>query len=65
MDESVLSVIDDGRGFDPLAARAMNGVGLVSMRERVSQVEGQMTLTSTLNEGTRIEVRVPLRAAGV
>ena len=35
------------------------------MRERVSQVEGQMTLTSTLNEGTRIEVRVPLRAAGV
>ena len=38
-DDVVLSVIDDGRGFDPLAARAMNGVvGLVSMRERVSQV---------------------------
>ena len=26
---------------------------------------GQMTLTSTLNEGTRIELRAPLRAAGV
>ena len=64
-DDVVLSVIDDGRGFDPLAAHAMNGVGLISMRERVSQVQGQVSVTSTPNQGTLIEVRVPLRAAGV
>jgi len=61
----VLSVIDDGLGFDPQAERAMNGVGLISMRERVGQVDGQMTLTSKPNQGTRIEVRVPLLSAGV
>ena len=51
--------------YAPWSASRGFSVGLVSMRERVSQVEGQMTLTSTLNEGTRIELRVPLRAAGV
>jgi PAS domain S-box-containing protein len=64
-DDIVLSVIDDGLGFDPLADRAMTGVGLISMRERVGQVDGQMTLTSKPNEGTRIEVRVPLLSAGI
>ena len=64
-DDIVLSVIDDGLGFDPLAERAMNGVGLISMRERVGQVDGQMTLTSKPNQGTRIEVRVPLLSAGI
>ena len=61
----VLSVIDDGQGFDPLAERTMKGVGLISMRERVGQVAGQMTLTSKPNQGTRIQVRVPLLTAGV
>jgi signal transduction histidine kinase len=35
------------------------------MRERVGQVDGQMTLTSKPNQGTRIEVRVPLLSAGI
>jgi len=61
----VLSVTDDGQGFDPLAERTMKGVGLISMRERVGQVAGQMTLTSKPNQGTRIQVRVPLLTAGV
>jgi signal transduction histidine kinase len=39
----VLSVIDEGRGFDPLRARHMSGVGLVSMRERARQVDGLVT----------------------
>ena len=62
-DDIVLSVTDDGQGFDPLAERAMNGVGLISMRERAGQVDGQMTLTSKPSQGTRIELRVPLLSA--
>jgi len=58
-DAITLDVIDDGRGFDPLAEGAMSGMGLISMRERVSHVDGQMTLTSKPAGGTRIQVRVP------
>ncbi len=56
----VLSVSDDGRGFDPLVESAVDGVGLISMRERVRLVEGHLTLTSKPGQGTSVAVRVPL-----
>jgi signal transduction histidine kinase len=56
--EIVLLVIDHGRGFDPLIARARDGIGLVSMRERVRHLGGHMTLASGPG-GTRVEARVP------
>jgi PAS domain S-box-containing protein len=61
-DDILLEVTDDGLGFDPLAERAMSGMGLISMRERVSHLAGQMTLTSKPHGGTRIQVHVPARA---
>ena len=61
--EIVLNVVDDGKGFDPVAERPMNGVGLVSMRERARQVDGSVTLTSKPGSGTHLHVRVPLGGA--
>jgi signal transduction histidine kinase len=58
--EIVLTVVDDGRGFDPLVESAMNGVGLISMRERTRQVDGSIVLTSQPGRGTRVQVRLPL-----
>ena len=58
--EIVLDVVDDGQGFDPVAERPTSGVGLVSMRERVRQVDGSVTLTSKPGSGTHVHVRVPL-----
>jgi signal transduction histidine kinase len=58
--EVVLTVVDDGRGFDPLGEGAMNGVGLISMRERTRQVDGSVVLTSQPGLGTRVQVRLPL-----
>ena len=57
--EMVLNVVDDGRGFD-LLQRPMNGVGLISMRERARQVDGSVTLTSKPGQGTHVHVRVPV-----
>jgi signal transduction histidine kinase len=54
-------VIDDGAGFDPLAVRGKDTLGLVSMRERARLVQGQLDVTSRLGDGTRVEVRVPVR----
>lgn len=52
-----LTVVDDGRGFDPATAR--RGYGLRSMRERVEGVDGQLRVRSAPREGTVVEVEVP------
>jgi signal transduction histidine kinase len=38
------------------------GLGLISMRERVGLVKGTIRVTSTPGGGTEISVRVPLEA---
>jgi PAS domain S-box-containing protein len=58
-----LSITDDGHGFEPAAAPANGTLGLVSMRERVRMVQGQIGVNSRPGAGTQIEVSVPLRIA--
>jgi PAS domain S-box-containing protein len=55
-----LCVSDVGRGFDPTAAEYSAGLGLVSMAERARSVGGQLSVQSVVNQGTRIEVSIPL-----
>ena len=51
-----LTIRDDGRGFDP--AHKNSGRGLRNMRERAEALPGgQFTLTSSPQDGTRIQVR--------
>jgi len=54
----VLSITDDGVGFDP-AKSAGKGLGFISMKERARGVGGTFEIVSRQGE-TRIEVRVPL-----
>jgi signal transduction histidine kinase len=58
-----LVVSDAGRGFDPEAAMKAHGIGLISMRERLRLVNGEIRIDSRPNCGTRIEARVPLVSA--
>jgi signal transduction histidine kinase len=55
-----LKVVDDGVGFDVAAHVSGSGLGLVSMRERARLVRGDFSIRSDLNQGTHIDVRVPL-----
>ncbi len=55
-----LTVADDGRGFDPDAARRAGGVGLASLEERARLLGGRCQITSAPGGGTRIKVTVPL-----
>ena len=58
--ELCLEITDDGRGFDPEAARAAPGrLGLASMRARVAAIGGDLTITSELGRGTRVRVTLP------
>jgi two-component system sensor histidine kinase DegS len=58
--EVLLSVKDDGSGFDPGLDSA--GMGLITMQERVEAIGGQMAITSALGQGTTVEVAVALTA---
>jgi signal transduction histidine kinase len=53
----VLSVVDDGRGFD---ARRIRGLGLVGMEERVHHLGGALRVKSQPGSGTTIAVELPL-----
>lgn len=55
-----LTVIDDGQGFDPEAARRSGGLGLASLDDRAGLLGGRCLITSSPGAGTRIEVTVPL-----
>lgn len=55
-----LTVIDDGAGFNRQSASFKEGLGFISMRERLRIVGGALEIYSHLGQGTRIEVTVPL-----
>ena len=57
-----LCVSDSGVGFDPESSNGIPGLGLISMRERLRLVGGQLTIESEPSRGTRIRARVPLTA---
>ena len=57
----VLSVADDGCGFD---ATAMPGVGLGSMRRRAERHGGQLLVEPRPGAGTRVHAQLPLGSAG-
>ena len=58
-DEIRLHVKDRGKGFDPV--QLSDGLGLVSMRERLRLVGGKIKISSAPGLGTEIEAAVPVR----
>jgi signal transduction histidine kinase len=54
-----LRIRDNGVGFNLNSANNQDGLGLVSMRERLRAVEGEIIVKSEPLRGTEIEVRVP------
>jgi signal transduction histidine kinase len=59
-DRIELCVLDTGVGFDPESAKGRQGIGLVSMRERLRLIGGDLTVESASPHGTRIRARAPL-----
>ncbi len=63
-EEVMLVIQDDGVGFDVMQARrrALSGesIGLLGMEERVRLAGGSLVVSSTLGEGTRLELCFPL-----
>jgi signal transduction histidine kinase len=56
-----VTVIDNGRGFDPHDVGDAGGLGLPSMRARVERLGGSLTIRSQPGQGTTVAVRVDSR----
>jgi len=55
----VLTIVDDGRGFDPAAAPANGHVGLRLIRDTVAEAGGRLLVDSSPGRGTRVELSLP------
>jgi signal transduction histidine kinase len=58
----IITVTDDGIGFDPSAAhrRTLEGMGLIGMARQASWLGGRVDVTSRPGAGTTIRISVPL-----
>jgi|GEM_PF-2192847 signal transduction histidine kinase len=57
----LLSIEDNGVGFNPNETVEPKGVGLKNITNRVKLMNGIVNFTSRLNEGTTIEIQIPLK----
>ncbi|MBT3187569.1 MAG: HAMP domain-containing protein [Anaerolineae bacterium] len=53
-----LSITDNGQGFDP--QKVQRGFGLSTMRQRVTEANGQLTLTSERGQGTKVMAKIDI-----
>ena len=60
----LLSVQDDGIGFDRAEVKENPGLGFSSMRERARLIHGEFSIKSQPEKGTVITVRAPLTREG-
>jgi NarL family two-component system sensor histidine kinase LiaS len=58
-DSVQLSISDDGQGFD--TNQKLHGMGLRSIRERISSIRGTVQVQSAPGHGTRVLVQVPIK----
>ncbi len=63
----ILEISDNGSGFDvrrlqniPDGARRNGGLGIVTMQERIAELNGQFELRSEVGNGTHIHIEIPL-----
>jgi PAS domain S-box-containing protein len=57
----VLSIEDDGHGFDKLKVAGKKTLGILGMEERSSMMGGKYLINSTPGGGTIVEVSVPFK----
>jgi len=56
----VLTISDDGVGFDRDTVKGRGGLGLITMEERVRLVNGKLSIETRPDRGSRVEVEIPL-----
>jgi signal transduction histidine kinase len=59
-EQFILTITDDGTGFDPKVVGNKKTLGLLGIRERIFMMNGQYELSSTAGKGTVVSLIIPL-----
>jgi PAS domain S-box-containing protein len=58
----VLTIADNGKGFDPAAAKKKKTLGLLGMKERTLMMKGAYEIDSQPGKGTSLRFMIPLES---
>jgi signal transduction histidine kinase len=61
----IITITDHGAGFDPQSVAVAGRLGLFFMRERVRLIGGVFEIDSSIEQGTRVQARLPLSNIGM
>ena len=60
-EQLLLTVEDDGKGFNPkVLERKAKGLGLDSIRQRVTYLQGEVVFDSQIGKGTSVSISIPV-----
>lgn len=55
-----ISLVDNGKGFEPGNTKSINGNGLINLQRRAKEINAVLTVESELNKGSEITVNISL-----
>ena len=55
----IMEIVDNGIGFDQSKELLKGSFGVLDMKERVQTLQGKLTITSKVGEGTCVKVEIP------
>lgn len=58
-DKAVITISDDGKGFDINAPRRNDSYGLIGMKERAYLLDAEFNIDSEPNKGTHVSIVIP------
>jgi PAS domain S-box-containing protein len=58
--DAILTVVDDGVGFDLARLEYIQSLGVLGMRERANLLDAEFRLMSAIGDGTKVTLRIPL-----
>ncbi len=59
----IITIEDNGKGFHLTNAKIKNSLGLKTIHERIRILNGELTINSTLENGTTITAQIPVKNA--
>jgi signal transduction histidine kinase len=59
----IITIKDNGKGFDVSKAKNKNSLGLKTIYERIRILKGELNIYSNIEKGTRIEAKIPVKNA--
>ncbi len=60
-DNLIMSINDNGKGFDTSVLGSTKTLGIMGMKERTMMIAGEYTITSVPGKGTKVVVKVPMK----